>query len=29
MTATVLNDETGNPVEIAVTERDLAWLSEE
>jgi two-component system CheB/CheR fusion protein len=27
MTATVLNDEIGHPVEMAVTERDLAWLS--
>ena len=26
MTATVLNDEAGHPVEIAVTERNLAWL---
>ena len=29
LTATVLNDETGHPVEMAVTERDLAWLSKE
>jgi two-component system CheB/CheR fusion protein len=29
MTATVLKDETGHPIEIAVTERDLAWLSKE
>ena len=29
LTATVLKDETGHPVEIAVTERDLAWLSKE
>jgi len=29
LTATVLTDETGCPVEIAVTERDLAWLSKE
>ena len=27
LTATVLNDETGQPVEMAITERDLAWLS--
>ena len=26
LTATVLNDETGHPVEMAITERDLAWL---
>lgn len=29
MTATVLSDDTGHPIEIAVTERDMAWLSEE
>ena len=29
MTATALNDETGHPVEMAVTERDLAWLSQQ
>ncbi len=29
MTATVLSDETGHPMEIALTERDLAWLSKE
>ena len=29
LTATVLTDETGYPVEMAVTERDLAWLSKE
>jgi two-component system CheB/CheR fusion protein len=26
LTATVLNDESGQPIEIATTERDLAWL---
>ncbi len=26
LTATVLNDESGRPIEIATTERDLAWL---
>ncbi|MBN1277733.1 MAG: PAS domain-containing protein [Deltaproteobacteria bacterium] len=26
LTATVLKDETGHPVEMALTERDLAWL---
>jgi two-component system CheB/CheR fusion protein len=29
LTATVLTDENGRPVEMATTERDLAWLSEE
>ena len=29
LTATVLADESGRPVEMATTERDLAWLSEE
>ena len=29
LTATVVKDETGNLVEMAVTERDLAWLSKE
>jgi len=28
MTATTLTDKTGRPVEMATTERDLAWLSE-
>jgi len=27
LTATVLHDATGEPVEMAITERDLAWLS--
>ena len=27
LTATALNDETGKPVEMALTERDLAWLA--
>ena len=27
LTATVLTDESGQPIEIATTERDLAWLS--
>ena len=26
LTATALTDESGQPVEIAITERDLAWL---
>uniref|UniRef100_UPI0026101AB7 PAS domain S-box protein n=1 Tax=Desulfobacula sp. TaxID=2593537 RepID=UPI0026101AB7 len=29
VTITALNDENGRPVEIASTERDLAWLSKE
>jgi two-component system, chemotaxis family, CheB/CheR fusion protein len=29
LTVTVLTDESGRPVEMATTERDLAWLSEE
>lgn len=29
LTATLLTDESGRPVEIATTERDLAWLSRE
>ncbi len=29
LTATILKDETGQPVEMAVTERDFAWLPEE
>jgi two-component system, chemotaxis family, CheB/CheR fusion protein len=28
LTATALADESGQPVEMAITERDLAWLSE-
>jgi two-component system CheB/CheR fusion protein len=28
LTATALTDENGRPVEMATTERDLAWLSE-
>lgn len=28
LTATVLTDEIGNPTEIAVTDRDMAWLAE-
>jgi two-component system, chemotaxis family, CheB/CheR fusion protein len=27
LTATILKDETGQPLEMAVTERDLAWMS--
>jgi hypothetical protein len=29
MTATMLKDQTGQPLEMAITERDLAWLSKE
>lgn len=29
MTVTALADESGRPVEIAATERDLAWLAEQ
>jgi two-component system CheB/CheR fusion protein len=29
LTATILKDETGQPMEMAVTERDLAWLGKD